>query len=58
MLTQPVDIDEDAAEAAADAEAEAIADLEAGRFVSWEAVKAWMLSWGTDHELPPPKIGD
>ena len=57
MLTQPVDIDEDeAAEAAADAVA--IAELDAGRFVSWEAVKPWMLSWGTDHELPQPQVGD
>jgi hypothetical protein len=23
--------------------------------VPWEDVKAWMLSWGTANELPPPK---
>ncbi len=49
------DIDVDA-EAAADAEAEA--DLAAGRVVSHEAVKAWLLSWGTPSELPPPALGD
>jgi predicted transcriptional regulator len=49
------DIDVDA-EAAADAEAEA--DVAAGRVVSHEAVKAWLLSWGTSSELPPPGMGD
>ena len=23
--------------------------------IPWDEVKAWMLSWGTEHELPPPK---
>jgi hypothetical protein len=23
--------------------------------VPWEEVKAWMETWGTPHELPPPK---
>jgi predicted transcriptional regulator len=23
--------------------------------VPWDEVKAWMQSWGTAHELPPPK---
>lgn len=26
-----------------------------GHFVKQEDMKAWLLSWGTDHELPPPK---
>ena len=26
-----------------------------GEFVSWEAVKDWMNSWGTKDELPVPK---
>ena len=43
------DIDVDA-EAAADAEAEA--DLEAGRVVSHEAVKAWLLSWDRLGDYP------
>jgi len=28
-----------------------------GRVVSGEAVHAWLRSWGTDSELPPPKAG-
>ena len=43
-------------EDAADAEAEA--DIAAGRVISHEAMKAWLLSWGTPNELPPPEIGD
>ena len=35
-----------------------LADLEAGRVVSHEAVKRWLLSWGTDKPLPPPKCGE
>ncbi|WP_374516598.1 CopG family transcriptional regulator [Brevundimonas sp.] len=35
-----------------------LADAEAGRFVSHEAVKRWLLSWGTDNPLPPPKCGE
>lgn len=26
-----------------------------GEGVPWEEVRAWMQSWGTDHELPRPK---
>jgi predicted transcriptional regulator len=49
------DIDE-AVEAAAIAEAEkAIAE---GRVISHAAMKRWLLSWGTDNPLPPPKCGD
>jgi len=28
-----------------------------GRVVSGEAVHSWLSSWGTDNELPPPKVG-
>ena len=49
------DIDEDA-EAALDAEG--IADIEAGRTVSGEAVKRWLRSWGSANPLPTPSIGD
>ena len=35
--------------------AEGEADAKAGRVVPHEAVKAWLKSWGTDDELPPPK---
>ncbi len=29
-------------------------EIDAGHFMPHEEVKRWMLSWGTDHELPPP----
>jgi predicted transcriptional regulator len=29
--------------------------VEAGHYVRHEDMKAWLLSWGTAHELPPPK---
>jgi len=35
-----------------------LADIEAGRVVSHEAVKRWLLSWGTHKPLPPPKCGE
>ena len=28
---------------------------ETGEFVSWEATKRWMNSWGTNKEQPPPE---
>jgi predicted transcriptional regulator len=31
-----------------------IASADAGRVVAYEAVRRWMLSWGTDSESPPP----
>jgi predicted transcriptional regulator len=34
---------------------EGLADADAGRVVSFEKVRRWLLSWGTDHELPPPE---
>jgi predicted transcriptional regulator len=37
--------------------AEARASVAAGRVVSLEAVSAWVDSWDTDHELPPPRSG-
>jgi predicted transcriptional regulator len=37
--------------------AEALADVAAGRLISLEAVEAWVESWDTDHELPPPEPG-
>lgn len=48
------DLDHEAEERAW-AEGEADADADAGRVVSHEAVAAWLKSWGTDHELPPPQ---
>jgi RHH-type transcriptional regulator, rel operon repressor / antitoxin RelB len=29
--------------------------VKAGHYIRHEDMKAWLLSWGTDHELPPPK---
>ena len=26
-----------------------------GHYIRHEDMRAWLLSWGTDHELPPPK---
>ena len=34
---------------------EALAEADKGVFVSSEAVNAWMDSWDTDNELPPPE---
>ncbi len=48
-----IDTDADAV-----ADAEGLADIDAGRTISHEAMKAWLLSWGTPDELPPPRIGD
>ena len=39
-------------------ERKAMAEIDAGRFVTHEAVVRWLKSWGTDNELPPPKCGD
>jgi predicted transcriptional regulator len=47
---------DDTAEAIADARAEA--DVAAGRVISHEAMKAWILSWGTSDEKSPPVAGD
>ncbi len=37
--------------------AEARAQAAAGQTISLEAVQAWVDSWDTDHELPPPQPG-
>src|ERR1700693_4985600 len=29
--------------------------IKAGHYIKHSDMKAWLLSWGTDHELPPPK---
>jgi predicted transcriptional regulator len=29
--------------------------VRAGHYIKHEDMKAWLLSWGTDNELPPPK---
>ena len=35
-----------------------LADFEAGRVISHEAVSRWLLSLGTDDPLPRPKCGE
>lgn len=34
---------------------EGLADAKAGRTVSYEKVRRWLLSWGGNKELPPPQ---
>jgi predicted transcriptional regulator len=29
--------------------------IKGGHYINHEDMKAWLLSWGTEHELPPPK---
>lgn len=33
---------------------EADRQIKAGHYIRHEDMKAWLLSWGTNHELPPP----
>ena len=34
---------------------QADSQVKAGHYIRREDMKAWLLSWGTEHELPPPK---
>ena len=34
---------------------EGLEDINAGRVIDFEIVRKWLLSWGTDNELPPPE---
>jgi len=34
---------------------EADRQVEAGHYTTHENMRAWLLSWGTNRELPPPK---
>jgi len=36
-------------------DAEGLADLDAGRVISHDSMKTWLLSWGTPEETPPPE---
>jgi len=51
--TKPAEDDEDAEFLAA--VNEGIASLDAGRGIPYEKIRRWLLSWGTENELPPPK---
>ncbi len=45
----------DDADAFAAAVHEGIADAENGRTIPYEDVRRWLLSWGTENEIPPPE---
>jgi predicted transcriptional regulator len=47
--------DEIDADADTAADAEGLADLDAGRVIDHDAMKAWLLSLGTSEELPAPR---
>lgn len=32
-----------------------VAEADAGKVISYEKIRRWLLSWGSDKELPPPK---
>jgi predicted transcriptional regulator len=51
-LPEPEDADEVAFRQAV---ADGTASLDAGRSVPYEVVRRWLLSWGTEAELPPPE---
>ncbi len=34
---------------------EGLADVEAGRVIDGDQVVAWIESWGSDNEVPPPR---
>jgi len=36
--------------------AEAEESYARGEYVPWSELRAWMLSWGTEHELPRPPV--
>ena len=38
--------------------AEAEAQVKAGRLVSHDAVRRWLMSWGKPDELPAPQCGE
>jgi len=34
---------------------EALSSLDRGRRIPYEQIRKWLLSWGTENELPPPE---
>jgi predicted transcriptional regulator len=34
---------------------EGLADADAGRLIPYQKIRRWLLSWGTENELPPPE---
>ena len=55
MPPEPSIFDHVDAEADARLDAEALADVEAGRVIPHEEVCAWLDTWGTPAEEPPPE---
>lgn len=58
MKHEPDLFDKIDAKADAESYARGIADLEAGRTVSHEAMREWLLSWGRGEKHPMPLSGD
>jgi predicted transcriptional regulator len=55
-MGEPAEHQDDAEQAAfVEAVKQGLASLDRGRSISYEAVRRWLLSWGTDRELPPPE---
>ena len=50
---RPILADDDTA-AFIEAVHDGVAAADAGHIVPYEAVRRWLLSWGTEAELPPP----
>lgn len=34
---------------------EGLADADSGRLIPYQKIRRWLLSWGTENELPPPE---
>ncbi len=34
---------------------EGLAEADAGKAIPYSKIRRWLLSWGSDKELPPPK---
>lgn len=47
-----------AAEAEDLEDARILAEMDAGRFISNEAIMRWVSSWADETPLPPPSVGD
>lgn len=35
-----------------------MAEMDAGQFITNEAMMRWIASWGTENPLPPPEYGE
>jgi len=55
MKPEPSFFDEIDPDGEAAADAEALADIQAGRVIPHAEVAAWLETWGTANEKPPPK---